>query len=147
MKEQRPTSLVIGLVLGIPTMAVGIVGLAQHMAATPPSSYVRFFVGGNIVNDFVVAPLACLVGLVLVRFATPVVRPPLRAALFASAIVLALAWPALRGYGRDRAPDNSTVQPLNYATATISVLVVVWLIAVVWLALSLGHARRARKPE
>ncbi len=136
--------LACGLVVGVPLMFVGIIGLLQHTDATPPSSYLRFVVGGNVLHDLVVAPIAALIGVLLIRRAPAITRAPLRAALFGTAVVVALAWPALRGYGRDRAPDNTTVQPLNYASAVATVIVVVCGVCALWLAVTFLRARRVR---
>ena len=100
-------------------MLVGIVGILRHTDATPPSSYLQFFVGGDLVHDLVVAPIAALVAFVVLRRDAGGRRAaPLRAALFGSAVMIAIAWPGIRHYGRMRAPDNVSVQPLNYATST-----------------------------
>ena len=87
----------------------------------------------DIVHDLVVAPIAALIAIVVIRRAPAITRAPLRAALFGSAVVVAVAWPALRGYGRMRTPDNASVQPLNYATAVATVVAVVWVISALWL--------------
>ena len=71
-------------------------------------------------------------------------RGPLRAALFGSAVMVAIAWPGIRHYGRMRAPDNVSVQPLNYATSTATAVAVVWVIAAVWLAVAIVRARGKR---
>jgi hypothetical protein len=144
MNREDRIGLACGLAVGVPLMLVGIIGLLQHTDATPPSSYLRFLVGGNLLNDLVVAPIAALIGVLLIRRAPAITRGPLRAALFGTAVVVALAWPALRGYGRDRAPDNTTVQPLNYATAVETVIVVVCIVSALWLAIALLHTRRTR---
>jgi hypothetical protein len=140
--SENRTGLFIGLLLGLPLMAVGLLGLWNHMDATPPSSYLSFFAGGDIAHDAVIAPIAALVGVLLIRRVPALVRGPLRAALFTSAIVVAIAWPGLRGYGRMRAPDNASVQPLNYATAVLTVLAVVWVIAGVWFTVGAIRSRR-----
>jgi hypothetical protein len=128
-------------------MAVGVNGLVEHTDATPPSSYLRFLIGGDILHDLVVAPMTIFIGVLILRRVPAVVHPPLRAGLFASAIVITLSWPALRGYGRERAPDNPTVQPLNYATALLTVLAAIWLISLAWFLISLWaeHRRRAHR--
>ena len=58
--------------------------------------------------------------------------------------MIAVAWPGIRHYGRMRAPDNATVQPLNYATATLTAIGVVVAVAAVWF---LVDWIRARRPE
>jgi hypothetical protein len=144
MKENDTRGLLVGLALGVPLMLVGVVGMLQHLRSTPPSSFLRFFVGGDLVHDFVVAPVAVAVGLLVVRRFPARLRAPLRAALFASAVLVAIAWPALRGYGRARVPDNPTVDPLDYGTAIASALAVVWAGAACWVAAIV--LRRRRRP-
>jgi hypothetical protein len=131
----------IGLLLGVPIMLIGVIGLLRHTAATPPSSYLRFLVGGDVVHDFLVAPIAALVAVLILRRVPAIARAPLRAALFGSAVMIAIAWPGIRHYGRMRAPDNATVQPLNYATATLTVVGVVVAIAAIWFAVRSARSR------
>ena len=139
--ETNPIGLAIGLVLGLPLMLIGIVGIIRHTAATPPSSYLRFFLGGDLLHDLVVAPIAALVAFVVLRRTPAIARGPLRAALFGSAVMIAIAWPGIRHYGRMRAPDNISVQPLNYATSTATAVAVVWALAAVWLAIAVMRTR------
>jgi hypothetical protein len=133
----------IGLVLGVPIMLIGVIGLVRHTAATPPSSYLRFLVGGDILHDFLVAPIAALVGVLILRRVPKIASAPLRLALFGSAVVVAIAWPGIRHYGRMRTPDNASVQPLNYATATLTVVGVVVAITAIWLAVAWTRSRRS----
>jgi hypothetical protein len=140
-REDR-VGLTIGLIIGVPVMAFGVFGLLQHSDASPPANFLRFFVGGDILHDLVVAPVAALVGVLVLRHASANVRGPLRAALFTSAVVVAVAWPGIRAYGRVRAPDNHSVQPLNYATGVATVLLVVWLLCALWLMVDLRRSRR-----
>jgi hypothetical protein len=123
-------------------MAVGIANFAANFNATDFRSFLRYYVGGDIVHDLVVAPIVAVIGMVVIRGAPAITRAPLRAALFGSAVVVAVAWPALRGYGRMRTPDNASVQPLNYATAVGTVVGVVWVISALWLGVIWFRARR-----
>ncbi|MDQ1477823.1 MAG: hypothetical protein QOE62_3052 [Actinomycetota bacterium] len=132
----------IGLVVGVPMMLVGAIGIWRHTDATPIGNYLKFFIGGDIIHDLVVAPIAVAVGFLVLRRVPPVVRAPLRAALFTSAVVIAVAWPGIRHYGRTRTPDNPSVQPLNYTTAALTAVGVVVAIAMVWLVISLLRAHR-----
>jgi hypothetical protein len=140
LSEHR--GLLVGLAGGIPLMAVGIANFAANFNATDFRSFLRYYVGGDIVHDLVVAPIVAVIGMVVIRRAPAITRPPLRAALFGSAVVVAVAWPALRGYGRMRTPDNASVQPLNYATAVGTVVGVVWVISALWLGVIWFRARR-----
>lgn len=136
------TGLVVGLAAGVPLMAIGIAGIVEHPDTTPIANFLRFFAGGVVFHDALVAPLAAVVGVVVLRRAHPAVRAPLRAALFTSAVVAAIAWPALRGYGRDQVPDNTSVQPLDYGRALTLVLAVVWLVGAAWALASFLLSRR-----
>ena len=147
LTETSRVGLGIGLLLGVPTMLIGVVGLLRHTDATPPSSYLKFFLGGDIVHDAVVAPIAALIAFLVLRRVPAIARAPLRAALFGSAVVIAIAWPGIRHYGRMRAPDNATVQPLNYATSTLTAVGVVATIATIWFLVTLVRARRRVAPS
>ncbi len=138
--------LAVGLVVGVPIMLIGVIGIWRHPAATPIGNYLRFFIGADIVHDLVVAPVAAVVAFVVLRRVPTVVRAPLRAALFGSAVAVAVAWPAIRHYGRMRTPDNPTVQPLNYATSTLTVIAVVVAISLMWLIVAVVRARRVPAP-
>ncbi|HYL53007.1 MAG TPA: hypothetical protein VEZ15_13615 [Acidimicrobiia bacterium] len=147
MNRPSRAGLALGLAAGVPVMLIGIIGLVQHMDASPPPSFLKFFVGSDVVHDAVVAPIAGVVGFLVVRRLPAAVRGPVRGALFGSAVLIAVTWPALRGYGRMRAPDNKTVQPLNYATAVATAVAMVWAVCALWLALVLIRERRRRVAE
>jgi len=134
--------LTLGIVFGLPFMLVGVLNIAANADRIPLDNYFRFLIGGNLIHDFVVVPIAALVGLVLLRRVKGPAHGPLRAALFATAVVVAIAWPALRGYGHHQAPDNSSVQPLNYATATLTVVAVIWVVAAAWFVVAAVSRRR-----
>ena len=67
---------------------------------------------------------------------------PVRAGLFASIVVILVGWAALRGYGRDQVPDNPTVDPLNYGTAVLTVLLTVWAAVALWAGFAIRRSRR-----
>ncbi len=142
MNRSERAGLAIGLLVGIPMMAWGVYTIFLHQLGNPPASVARFFIGGDVIHDVIVAPIAALVGVVILRRIPTVARAQVRAALFTSAIVVAIAWPGIREYGRMRAPDNASVQPLNYATAVATVVAVVWFICGVWLLVDLRRSRR-----
>ena len=78
-----------------------------------------------------IAPLVCIVGLAIAHWAPTAlaVAAPRRA--IGTAIVLAVSYPALRGFGHQTAPGNATVLPLDYTTAVLTVLSVIWMAALV----------------
>lgn len=142
--EPDHIGLAIGLVVGVPMIAFGVVEIVRHTDATPIPNYLRFFVGADVVHDAVIAPIAALIAYAVLRRVPGVARGPLRAFLFGAAIVVAITWPGIRMYGRMRAPDNATVQPLNYATAALTAVGVVAALAGVWLMVALLRSRRTR---
>jgi hypothetical protein len=132
----------IGAVIGIGIMAFGVKGLLDAAPSTQPHQVGLSLLGLDLLHDTIVAPIVCLVGLVLTRFLPNRIRVPVRAGLFASAIVILVGWAALRGYGHDQVPDNPTVDPLNYGTAVLTVLSFVWAAVLTWAGVAwwLGRA-------
>ena len=123
----------IGLAIGVPIMAFAVRGVFADSAATEPPEMARWLVGGLLVHDLVLAPLVAGVGVVLGRVLGDPWRVPVRSGMFASAIVVAVAWAPLWGTARDTVPDNPSVQPLDYSTAVVSVLAVIWATVGIWL--------------
>ena len=89
----------LAVVIGGGVMVFGIVGLLHAAPATRPLQVVRDGIGLDLVHDLVLAPIACVAGLLLTRLLPPPWRAPVRAALFATVMVLLVSWPALRGDG------------------------------------------------
>ncbi|CAN5678836.1 hypothetical protein BH20ACT2_BH20ACT2_15780 [soil metagenome] len=114
----------IGLVLGLAVLGYGVAGLLDHVRGDALVGWVGLLVGADLVHDLVVAPVACGVGLVVARLGLGRWRGPVQAGLFATAVVLAVAWIPLRDLGGN--PDNPTIRPLDYRTATLTVLAAVW---------------------
>ena len=135
----------IGAVIGIGIMAFGVKGLLDEAPATQPNQVGLSLLGLDLLHDAIVAPIVCLVGLLLARFLPDRVRVPVRAGLFASAIVILVGWAALRGYGRDQVPDNPTVDPLSYGTAVLTVLAVIWVAVLAWAGSAWWRGRRAER--
>jgi hypothetical protein len=138
------TAVLGGLVVGYGVMAFGVIGLVQH-ASLDRALQVALWVGGvDVLHDLVLAPIVCLVGLAIARVAPPAWRWPLLGGAIGTAIVVAVSYPALRGFGRDTAPGNSTVLPLNYGTAVLTVLAIVWAIAIAAGLVAMIASRRPR---
>ena len=132
----------LAVVIGVGVMAFGVMGLLHAAPATRPLQVLRDGIGLDLVHDLVLAPIACGAGILLTRLLPPPWRAPVRAALFATVMVLLVSWPALRGYGRAIVPDNPTVDPLNYSTAVLTVVALVWLAAAGWGIVASWLARR-----
>jgi hypothetical protein len=123
-------------------MGFGVRGVLMHAEGTEPLQFTKWFIGADLLHDFVLAPLVCLAAAAVARVLPARVRAPVGSGLIASAFVLAVGWAPLRGYGRATVPDNPTVQPLNYATGVATVLAVVWAVVGVWLVVSWTQGRR-----
>jgi hypothetical protein len=122
----------IAFIAGGAIMAYGVVGALQQSVAVHPAAFSLWIVGADIAHDFVLTPIVLLIGAVVARVLPEPWRTPIRAGLLLSALLVAVAWPSLRGYGRANVPDNHSVQPLNYATALGTALAVVWIAVAIW---------------
>jgi hypothetical protein len=120
-----------GVAVGVPIIVWGIwLFVESTPAAGPRVELALFVVGLVLVHDALLAPAACVIGALVARVAPSWLRPPLQAGLLASAFVLAVAWLPLQGTAEP--VGNASIQPLDYATATATVLAVVWLGASIW---------------
>ena len=119
------------LPLGVLLMAWGVVGLFRHAATTVPASWLRWFIGGLIAHDLLLAPAVLAAGLAVHRL-PPALRLPVRAALIVSGTLVLLTVPLLLGYGRATQPGNTSVLPGDYPVSLAVVLAGVWAAAVVW---------------
>ena len=78
--------------------------------------------------------------------ATPAVRSPLRVAVLGSQrLVVAIGWPGLRGYGNKS--DNVTIHPLDYGSAVLTVLVLLWGAALAWSAVGVSCGEETDRGE
>jgi hypothetical protein len=136
-----------GVAVGAAVIAFGVRGALHDAAATEPRWFFMWIVGADVVHDLLVAPIACLVGVVVIRRLPRSIQAPVRAGLVVSAVVVAVGWPAWRGYGRDTVPDNATVQPLDYVSSIITVLAAVWTAVAVWSVAAVVAGRRSARIE
>jgi hypothetical protein len=143
MTERHGARFWICCAVGLAAMVYGAAGFLDRAPFSVGTTVVAWVVGADLLHDLVIAPLVCILGFVLAARLPPLLRWPFRAAALTSAIVLVVAYPALRGFGRDTAPGNHSVQPLDYPTAVATVLAVVWGLAVVWVLVAwLGSRSR-----
>jgi hypothetical protein len=132
--------LVIGLILGVPVMAYAVRGALVDAADTHPAELARWIVGLAVVHDLVLVPLVLAVGLALRRRVPPRAWPPVRAALLASAVLAAVGWPFVAGFGRSASVPS--LLPRDYGTGLALALVAVWLVAAAWISVgALLHRR------
>ena len=140
-RERPGATFWVGLVIGGGVMAFGLRGVLMQSGATDPGALTRWVIGADLLHDLVIAPIAIAIGWCVNRAVPTRFRAPVQAGLIASAITLAIGWPGLRGYGRHLVPDNPSVQPLNYATAVLTVLAMIWGVVALWLTLRAVRSR------
>jgi hypothetical protein len=115
--------LIVGLVLGTPVIAYGARGAIVDAADTHPVELAGWIVGAAVVNDLVLVPLAGAAAWALRRVIPPAAWPPVRAGALTIAVLTLVAWPFVRGYGRD--PANPSLLPRDYATGLAAAVAVV----------------------
>jgi hypothetical protein len=127
--------LVLGA-LGTLTAAYGAWLLLSRQDAAGNLDALLWLVGGVVVHDALLAPVVIGLGVVLSR----VVPAGAWAAAVAGLVVLGtltlLAVPFLGGFGRDNAPDNTTLLDRDYTVGYLVLIVTVLLLVAlpVWLA-------------
>jgi hypothetical protein len=143
MKTRPTRAALVGLVLGYGVIGFGAIGLLEHLAFDKVTRVALWVAGADVLHDFVLAPLVCIIGLALARWVPPVWRWPVRAAAIGTGIVLAVSYPALRGFGRQTAPGNATVLPRDYTTAVLTILGVIWTVALATGAVAMLRGHRS----
>ncbi len=131
----------IGLALGTPVMLYGAIELVQQAGWPRAFNVATWLGGGLLLHDLVLVPIVLALVWIVGRIAPAFVRAPLRVGILASALIIAIAWPALRGYG-DRT-DNPTVHPLDYGSSVLTALAIVWSVVVLWSLLAFLRRSRA----
>ncbi len=134
--------LLIGLALGLPVIAYGVRGVFVDAARTHPGELARWIVGAAVVNDALLVPLAIGVAWLARRITPARAWPPVRSGLLATGVVLLVAWPFVRGYGRD--PTIPSLLDRNYAVGVAAAIGTTWAAVAVWIAVSIVVRRRSR---
>ncbi|MGH9212126.1 MAG: hypothetical protein ACRD2C_15785 [Acidimicrobiales bacterium] len=137
--------LVAGLVVGLPVIAYGIRGVLVDADDTHPAELVRWVVGAAVVHDAVLAPLALAVGWGLRRVVPRWAWPALRSGLLVTVALSLVAWPLVRGYGRD--PAIPSLLPRDYGAGLAAALALVWLAAAVWATATWRRQHRSDAPR
>jgi len=115
--------------VGWGVIAWGVVGIFSNSVDTRPANLARFVVGGALLHDLVVAPLAILVGVAVARTVPGRARAPVQAALAITAVVSLFAYPLVRGYGL--AANNPTSLPYNYGRNLAIIVGLVWAVTAI----------------
>lgn len=129
------------LTVGVALIGVGaVVGLTSVPTRQWPG-IVLWMAGGVAVHDVVLAPLAVLLGLVVLRRVRPSRRPALRAGALGAAVLAGFAVVVVVAAGRRR---NDSVVPVDPTTSLALAATVLVLAVVVGVAVgSLPRGRRA----
>jgi hypothetical protein len=122
-----------------------VFGVHSALAAshrTRPAVLARWIVGAAIVHDLGWIAVVGVASLAT-RWVPATLRPPLRWAVATSAILTLVAWPFVRGYGRN--PGNPSLLPRSYAAGLLAYLAVIWALAAGWAVLAWAAAARRRR--
>ncbi len=129
------------VVAGVAIAAYGVKGYFDtYPDLTRRLSLARWIIGVDLVHDLLFAPLVLVGGIVVRRIVPARALAPVQGALMASGIVLLIAWRPLHASAAYK--HNATAQPLNYTTATLTVLGVIWTIGATWILLRVVRGRR-----
>ncbi|HUW04506.1 MAG TPA: hypothetical protein VMW08_19300 [Acidimicrobiales bacterium] len=120
-----------GQTAGVAIIAIGIRGLLDERLGQP-ASFARFFLGGVIAHDVILAPLVFVTAWLVKRLVPAWTWPAVRNAMFVSVTVALFSYPFIRGFGRR--PTNDTVVPRDYAQGLLVVIGLTWLVTGAWLA-------------
>lgn len=129
-------------ILGVAVLAFGVGGLIANADVTVPANWGLYVLGGLMLHDGFLAPLAMVAGAVLARVVPPRLRPPVQGGFLVSASLLLVAIPPWTGRGA--LPGNDSLLPQDYGTNLLIALGVVW--AVVAVLVAVRAARRAPPP-
>ena len=111
--------------VGAAVLAYGVVGLFTADRAPSPSLWARFWLGGLVAHDFLLAPLVVAAGVLVTRLARGDARPYIQAGLAMSGMVSLVALPFVLGRGRDEREPSAL--PLDYGRGLLVTLAAIWL--------------------
>lgn len=131
--------------IGLFIIGFGVRGILSDRGATPPRGFAQWFIGSAIVHDALIAPCAFAIAWAVGRVLPRAAVVPVRLGLATSALLIAFAWPLVRGYGRRE--SNPTALPLDYGRNLLLTLVVVWLTVFAAIATKTLRAHHARPDE
>ena len=125
--NRRRPSFWIGAAVGWGFIVFGLRGVLHHSLDTRPSQLVRFWIGGALAHDLLLAPLVLAAGAGLTRLVAARWRATVQRALVICGPLALFAYPEVRGYGH--VLRNPTSLPHNYAANLLLILVVVGVVS------------------
>ena len=102
----------IGATAGWALIIYGLRGALHHSLDTRPSQLARFWIGGALAHDLLLAPVVLGIGIVLDRLVPRRRHAFVQRALIICGPLALFAYPQIRGYGH--ALRNPTSLPHNY---------------------------------
>lgn len=142
MTDQPRWPVVTGAAVGAAIASVGVVSLLQESHDTHPAVVVRWVVGLAVVHDLVLVPFVLAVGTAVHRFVPATTRAVVAGGLLVSGVLVLVAWPLVRGYGRSA--GNPSILPRDYGTGLAVALATTWAVAAV-LAFLVRRRHRTRE--
>lgn len=124
--------LIAGLALGLLPLAYGVRGALVDAADTHPPELAAWIAGSALAGDLVVVPLALGAGRLARRITPRAAWPAVRAGLIVTAVLGLVAWPFVRGYGRD--PATPSLLNRDYGAGLAVAVAAVWAAVVVAVA-------------
>lgn len=139
-RSERPSAFaLVAIALGVTAMGYGVWGALDNEGRTHPVELAGWVVGADLAHDLLLAPLVAGVSWLVARSIPAIGQHPVRWALATSGVLCLIAWPFVRGYGR-----NASVPSLldrNYAVGLSVYVGIVWAIAGLWLLRNWRAAR------
>jgi hypothetical protein len=132
-----------GAVVGMTLMGIGVWQAFAMRHDIHPFELARWVVASDLVHDVIAAPIAVAVAWLVGRWLPAPARAPVRWALATSAVLVLIAWPFVRGYGRN--PTIPSLLNRNYATGLGAYLAAVWVLAACWGAIASIRSRWHRR--
>jgi hypothetical protein len=121
--RRRRLSFWLGAALGWCFIVFGLRGVLGHSLDARPSQLGRFWIGGALAHDLLLAPLILAVGVGLARLIPGRWRAMVQRTLIICGPLALFAYPQVRGYGH--VLRNPTSLPHNYTANLLLVVAVV----------------------
>jgi hypothetical protein len=118
--HRRRPSFWLASALGLGLILYGLRGVLHHSLDTRPSHLARFWIGGALAHDLLLAPLILAVGVGLARLIPGRWRAMVQRTLIICGPLALFAYPEVRGYGR--VLRNPTSLPHNYTANLLLVI-------------------------